>query len=424
MVSFSLRWSSHIIFEPKVRIRGKIMVPKRLGVVFAILFLLTIACNFSGTEQTTVPTLTRTEAPTSGPEPTPIVLPTEVDTPAFQLAYIGGDGNVWFRLGPDASPLQITTDGSPGTSGGNTGPSITYSHPAISDDSTWVAFQSYVRTPIESGMEFEYGLWIHNMTTGENRQILEEMPVGLVWKPGTHLLTYGLSVADAYFAGARGVPDASLAEGILTYDADSGEWGELVSPELGYSLVNPRWSLSGRFLGFDEVAFYEGRGTFAYYDFGQGMYIAWEEAIGNYAWSPDETKIYYDRLTYVASGTEEIFSRSFPEGSEEQITKYTSEFEYAILPTTSPDGNRIAYLASLDGPDDEIFQLMVQDIGTGKTHSLGTFANVYYLIWSPDGERLFFSAGPWDGQNLLVVNADDGAVWNSGPGTMPSVAGG
>lgn len=399
------------------------MPNKSLGLAVVTLLVLIIACNFSGTEQSEVPTLMPTEAPTSGAEPTTIVKPTDVVTPSFQLIFIGRDGNVWFRPDLDAPAQQITSDAAPFTPGGEPSTVITYLDPAISDDSQWVAYRRDGGTRIESGYEYTYGLWIYNLSTGATQEIFNGFPAGFDWKPGTHLLTYGIGVPEAYWFNPDRFPDPDSAFGMWAYDAVTGERSELVQPERGYALYNPQWSPDGRFLAFDEIAYMEGRGPFAYYDFETDTYVSWEDPIGNYDWDPNGSKIYYDNMVYVPSGTEDIFSRDFPDGSDARLTDYSSEEDYAFLPGLSPSGDRIAYLAYLGGPYSQTYQLMIQDLSAGEARSLGTFDNVYTLAWSPDGEWLLFSEGPWEGQHILAVNAEDGAVWDSGPGTMLSVAG-
>jgi Tol biopolymer transport system component len=350
----------------------------------------------------------------------PLATPASPSTGPFQLAYIGNDGNVWFHPGPGSEPRQLTTDAS--SSDGGAG--ITYYFPQISDDGQWVAYRRDVATTLESGLEYTFGLWIYNLTTGESQQILEEAPAGFAWKPGTHLLAYGLGVPEGYFSFGSDTPiDSSLARGVMAFNADTGETIELVRPERGYALYSLQWSPDGRFLSFDELVYIEGRGPFAYYDFEAGSYVAWEEPIGNYAWSPDSTRIFYDRMIYVANGTEEVFVRSMPEGDEERLTDYASETEYAFSPALSPGGDRIAHLASLSDNMNQTSTLFVQDLAGGEPISLGTFDMALNLAWSPDGEWLVFSAGPWEGQQLIAVHVSDGAVAELGPGTMPDVAG-
>jgi Tol biopolymer transport system component len=338
------------------------------------------------------------------------------------MAYIGLDGNIWFHPGPGSEPRQVTTDATNTPGVGGVG--VTYYFPQISDDGAWLASRRDEATAVESGLAYTFGLSVYNLTTGESRQILEESPAGFAWKPGTHLLAYGIGVPEGYFNFEKDPPiDSSLAGGVMAFDANTGETIKLVRPERGYALYSLQWSPDGRFLSFDELVYIEGRGPFAYYDFGAGSYVAWEEPIGNYTWSPDGTRIFYDRMVYVANGIEEIFVRPLQGGEEERVTDYPSETDYAYSPALSPSGDRIAYLAGSNGPPYQTSNLFVQDLAGGEPTALGTYDSVLNLAWSPDGEWLVFSTGPWEGQKLIAVHVSDGAVTELGPGTMPDVAG-
>ena len=344
--------------------------------------------------------------------------PVSPTTGLFQLAYIGQDGNIWFHPGPGFEPQQITTD----ATGGNAGTGTAYFSPQISSDGQWVAYRREVAMSSNSGLQYTFALWVHNLTTSTGHPILEENPAGFAWKPGSHLLAYGLAVPEGYFASGDNPIDSSLARGIMGYNADTGETIELVQPERGYALYSPQWSPDARFLSFEELAYMEGSGLFGYYDFEAGSYVAWEEAIGNYAWSPDGSQIIYDRLTYVATGTEEIFARLLQGWPEQRLTDYVSENEYAFSPALAPGNDRMAYLADFSGPSSQTYSLLLQDLTGGEPALLGTFNTVLNLTWSPNGEWLVFSTGPWESQKLIAVNALDGSTIELGPGTMPRVA--
>ena len=150
--------------------------------------------------------------------------------------------------------------------------------------------------------------------------------------------------------------------------------------------------------------------------------MAWEEAIGNYAWSPDSSQIIYDGLTYVATGTEAIFARSLAGGTEQRLTDYVSETEYAFSPALAPGNDRMAYLADFSGPEGQTYSLLLQDLTGGEPTLLGDFDTVLNLSWSPSGQWLIFNAGPWESQQLMAVNVSDGSTIKLGPGTMPEVA--
>jgi Tol biopolymer transport system component len=210
------------------------------------------------------------------------------------------------------------------------------------------------------------------------------------------------------------------------WDQDLGQSSELVAPERGYTLVLPQWSPDGQLLSFDEVYLMEGRGMFAYYDFEAGKYVAWDEPIGTYSWSPDGTQIAYDGKTYAPSGEERIFLNDRA-GSEERVISPALEAGYAFDPVFSPQGDRIAYLVAAGGPDDPDYAVYVQELasgvqGSGEPGSLGEYGGVQNLAWTPDGSRLVFSAGPYESQKVYELNPVDGAGTVLAQGGLPSVA--
>jgi Tol biopolymer transport system component len=324
---------------------------------------------------------------------------------------------VWVHAGVVGQAAQITTDatGSQGASTAET--SVNYYFPQISGDGEWIAYRRDTGIPGDASMESSSGLWVHNLKSGKSRQVLSELPGSFTWRPGTHQLTYAPAVPGSYFSGNP--PDASLARSVMSLDADTNETTELLQPERGYSLAAFQWSPDGRYLGFDELVYIEGRGSFGYYDFETGTYAAWEDRIGNYSWN--DSQIYYDRLTYVATGTEEIFFRGLAGGDEQQLTDYEAEYEYAFWPVVSPDGKRIAYLSGTIESDSQTYLLQVQDLAGGEPVPLGSFEAVLNLSWSADGSQLLFSAGPWENQKLMAVKVSDGSAQVLGQGTMIDV---
>lgn len=348
--------------------------------------------------------------------------PTDVSgAPAARIAYIAADGNVWVLNRASGEMRQITTDATPETPGGNQQDTrIDYLNPAISSDGLFVAYRRDVGTPVESGSQYQFSLQVYNFETDESRQITDQYPVGLAWKPGTHLLAYGLPVNDNYFNFRGEKPNADYATGIWVVDAEGGEPYEFVKPERGYTLLAPKWSPDGRFLSFDEVLYMEGRGPFAYYDTTNQEYIAWDEPIGNYSWSPDAFQIAYDRLTYVASGEERIFLKEIPNG-EERLFSGEIERDYAFQPVFSPQGDRIAYLSGTVNLEDNIYTLIVQDFAGGAPVVLGEYKSVMGLSWSPDGQHLVLSSGSYDAQQVYEVSASDGSSRVLAQGREPSV---
>jgi Tol biopolymer transport system component len=349
--------------------------------------------------------------------------PEVVDQPAVPatIAYIGSDGNLWV-IENGGEPRQVTQDGTPLVYSEMpvTG-IVSYNIPKVSTDGRFVAARRDSGTPVEWGMQYEIVLWVVDLSNGESRLVYEKTPAGFDWKPGTHLIAYGLGVEQEYFTTRGGQPDPDLATGIVGFDMDSGETSELVQPERGLALFTPTWSPDGRYLGFDELVYMEGRGPFAYYDFESGQYVPWEDPLGTYDFSPDGSQIAYDRMTYTASGEERIFTQPISGGEETQFSPEIAG-AYAYLPVYSPQGERIAYLAALGGPDDHNQHLYVQDLAGGEPIDLGLYESVWSLSWTPDGERLVFHAGPYGAQQVLMVSAADGTVTILADGNSPDVS--
>jgi Tol biopolymer transport system component len=347
--------------------------------------------------------------------------PQPVENLGLTLAYIGADGNLWLADSAGGPPRQITSDAASQGAGGNV---ITYSFPKISSDGRYIAARRDDGVPVPEGLKYQFSLWVYDTETGESRLVYENSvsaPAGIDWKPDTHLLAYGVGAAPNYFFIRGGKPDAALTTGIYGADMDSAVSNLLVTPQNGYSLIQPVWSPDGRFLSFDELVYMEGKGPFAYYDFENQQYIPWNEPLGNYDWSPDGSQLVYDRLSYTPSGTERIFTRPRQDGAEVQISPDVAQ-GYAFYPVYSPDGQKIAYLTNPGGPESFMNILVVQDLATGELRELGSYESVWYLEWSSDGKALVFSAGPYDSQIVYGYDLVNGVATELARGSQPTLA--
>lgn len=349
---------------------------------------------------------------TNTPEPTPAP-----EIGPLWIAYIGPDGNVWLVDPATGQQEQLTGDAASPVADSPVA-TIQYCCAQWTTDRGLLSYRRDVGTPVPDGLDYHTELWVFDLARQEHRPVLEDQAVaGFSWKPLTHLLVYGLQVDTGYFFGGEGV-SAELARGIWAVDVDQGEPFELVPPQGGYWLVNPEWSRDGRFLSFEEVLYFEGRGNFAYFDFEAQEYVSWERPIGNYDWSPDSRQIVYDDLTYIPTGTERIYL-SDRMGQGEQLISPPLDSGYAFNPLFSPAGDRLAYLAELGGPESWEYTLFVQPLAGGQPQSLGLFEQVIDLAWLPDGSGLIFVAGSWGNQQVLLVQLPGGEVTILAEGTQP-----
>lgn len=355
---------------------------------------------------------------TTAPEPTQTAIQPPQKQPLW-IVYTGRDGNLYLLDHTGGEQRQITRDAA-GYSGSNPSLTIQYLGAQLSGDGQFVAYRRDVGKPVASGLEFTFELWVYDTLAGQPRLLSENMPtVGLAWKPLTHLLAFGLQTEPDYFS-LRGQVDSSKAKGIWAFNVDTGENFELVAPQNGYSLVQPQWSRDGRFLAFDEVVNYEGRGNFTYYDFEAQQYVHIDKALGIYDWSPDSNTLAYDYLTYAPSGEERIHLRPRLEDKETPLSPdYPAG--YAFWPRFSPQGDQIAYLAEVNDGDAEQYSLFVVPVSGGEPRLLDVFQQAIYPSWLPDGSGLILAVGSFDARQVIEVLLD-GSTRVLADGDAPALA--
>jgi Tol biopolymer transport system component len=351
--------------------------------------------------------------PTAEPSATPTAEPKGLDD---WLAYVDADLNLWIMNPATGESLALTDDALPFQPNVDQ-ETVTYCCAQFSSDGSLLAYRREQGRQTEQAYEYTYSLWVYELDTGESRLVLDELALHYAWKPGEHLIAYGPEISFDYFIGDE--QRAQFANGIWALDVDSGETYELVAPERGFALAFPRWSPDGRFLSFDEIQYMEGRGLFAYYDLETQEYIAWDEVIGNYDWSPDGELIAYDTLAYISQGIERIWLRE----RTGQAREFSPLFDpgSASYPVFSPQGDRIAYLAAIGGPETTRYSLMLQDLDSDEPRDLGQFEGVYELAWTSDGTSLVFAAGPYEAREIVQVLVEDGSAASLAVGAQPAL---
>jgi Tol biopolymer transport system component len=367
----------------------------------------------SAQETTSVGSSTISPIPSSTPEPTNTKEPTpatvvpsetptaEPETTPFWVVYTGNDENIWLVDPTTGENRQITKDAVSLQSSMQSGElAVRYCCVSWSPDGQQLIFQRETSKPIQSGFETSFDLLLYEISSGKITILIENEQIsGYAWRPGGITIAYGRSIPIEYFINRS--PDT--AQGIWAVNAETGETLELVKPERGFSLSNPQWSPDGRFLSFEEVQGMEGRGLFAYYDFKNQEYIAWDDIIGSYDWSPAGEQIAYDRLAYVPQGGERIWLRDRQEEEERAVSQQLDP-GYAFSPKLSPDGDQLAYMAELKGPESQEVTIFVQKIPDGEPKNLGTFKQAGYLSWASDGTALLLTAGDYDKRQILMLN--------------------
>jgi hypothetical protein len=346
--------------------------------------------------------------------------PIPLENLGLTIGYVGSDGNLWVADAAGGPPRQITSDAAAPGSGGYV---VSYYSPKISSDGRFIAVRRDAGETVPEGIKYQFNLSVYDISSGDSRSVFDDPnkpPAGFAWKPGTHLLAYGLGTDPNYFV-TRGEPNPDLATGIYVADMDTGSSELLVAPSNGLTLIQPVWSPDGRYLSFDEVIYMEGKGPFAYFYFETQQYSTLSEALGNYSWSPDGTMLAYDRMTYTATGSERIFTRLLNGSIETQVSPEDAQ-SYAFLPVYSPDGSQLAYLVTTGGPDSQVNTLVVQDLTSGEVRELGIYESVWNLDWSSDGRALVFAAGPHGSERVYTYDLVNSLAIELAPGTMPTLA--
>ena len=363
-----------------------------------------------------IPTDTSAPLATEAPTVEPTMTSTQVPLQQW-VAFIGNDGNLRLvdRLSGETRVVTSDANAPSGDPGGQI--AIQYWDLKASSDGQMLAYRRDVGTPVQDGYTYVFEIWVYMSATAESKLLLaNQLTAGMDWKPGTHLLAFAVPPEEGYFTTAE--LDDSKARGIWAVDADSGENMELVAPQNGYSLSNPSWSPDGRYLAFEEIWGWEGSGYFAFYDFETQKYQSLGKAIGQTDWSPDSQTVAFDMMTYIATGSEQIFLHPLMGGEDQQVAPdYAQGYTYA--PHFSPSGAQIAYFFHTGSVDDLTSTVQVQQFEGGEVKDFGEYENPLTLSWLPDESGLLLSVGPYGTRQVLEISLADGSVRVLADGDAP-----
>ena len=159
-----------------------------------------------------------------------------------------------------------------------------------------------------------------------------------------------------------------------------------------------------------------GRAVLALVDVADGDVVREIEIPGvgeilNPTWSPDGQSIAFSATV---GGDSDLFIYDLAAGTSKRVT---NDLYADLQPVWSPDGDRIAFVtdrfttnAKLLNPGD--YQLAVLDVATGGISPVSTFAQGKNINpqWTPDSRSLFFVSNQNGISNIYRVNLQSGAL--------------
>jgi Tol biopolymer transport system component len=123
----------------------------------------------------------------------------------------------------------------------------------------------------------------------------------------------------------------------------------------------------------------------------------------SYSWAPDGKKIYFSRIdSHSIYGNQylDVFEYDFAKKEEEKLTKGLR----AGNPAVSPEGTKIAYVATWDGTRN----LYIYDIASETAKKITAYddgTQFYLPRWNSDGSKILIDkSGPAYGRNIVLVD--------------------
>ncbi len=311
-----------------------------------------------------------------------------------QIAYIGVDGNLWVLRGDSDVPLPVTYDAGGGRR---------YHSPKWSADGSRLA---YCGTDKEgSGKGQLYMVW-----AGEWLPYLVSQDV-FCKDSSIPLFDWSLDGSSLYYARAFAMATGGNAVwdpyyGIWQVNILSGAQTELIPPPGDNPLIYPNLSPDGRWLRFYELIYIEGLGVLRTWQAETGTLANWL-GLGNNLfpglsdWSPDGSRLVFDQVTYTGFPGAALFV-SAPDGNGLRQIFANSEAA-AVHPLWSPDGQNIAFSASMFGePGTRL--VLIDPEGENLRRIYHGSDSLVPLAWSPSGAQLLFGYGEGEQVNLMLYD--------------------
>lgn len=322
---------------------------------------------------------------------------------AGRLAYLGLDGNVTLTL-PGGQPERVTSDA--GGSASEPGGSVTYGRVLWSPDGRRLAWTRTVNRQEPGRMAAENTLQVYDLAARTVTDLGKE--IGLyTWKPD--------STALVFTPGAQWGQDGWVqpVQGLQQVDLN-GQISELLPAGGKNPPTDPHYSPDGRYLAYHLPVYMEGRGGFAIYDTTSGELTSWDQPgdqpVGDFSFAPDSTFLIFDEIDYVPQPGSRLWRAEAP---FQQVRPLLADWPGYIFfgPRISPDGRFVAFAGQKDGG---AAVLWVANSDGSEARELlvveDTGRQIFDYTWSPDSTSLAVAAGPWDAQQIDLIDAGNGQV--------------
>ena len=283
-----------------------------------------------------------------------------------------------------------------------------------------VDVDAHAQIAFSSNRDGNYEIYVMN-AEGKNLQNLTNNPAAdhsPSWSPDGKRIVF-MSARDGHVDANHGSP---IFE-IYVMDADGGNPQNLTNNP--HYDMSPSWSPDGKQIAFTSDR--DGRFNWEIYvmdaDGGNEQRLTNNPDDDGHpanrypSWSPDGNRIVFSarregHAVHNLDATYEIYVMDADGGNQQRLTNNRKS---ELYPSWSPDGNRIAFSADRKG-DRVNFEIYVMDADGGNQQRL-TNNRIHdrYPSWSPDGKRIAFSSekdGNWESLEIYVMDADGGNPQN------------
>jgi dipeptidyl aminopeptidase/acylaminoacyl peptidase len=315
------------------------------------------------------PTVTATTViPTLTPLPLPstwiaFLAPDEFGNP-FYLKLIKPDGTGLQAVALDnANPEQYT--------------SSCWPQPEFSPDGRYLAVSrsSGVTSPLE--------LIVIDTTSRKVIALVKDFGYSFSWSPDSKQLLHTRPLVqnpiDLSFE-----PD----QGLWVLDIPSGQDHQLIPTIPDYVVYEVNWAPDGQRIAMHQ-AFYEGYGRFGIINADGSGFKKWDAAqIGSFDWSPDGKKIVYDEVTYSPNPPSKLWIMN-ADGTQPTIL-FSQDKMAASNPVWSPDGKWITFRDAADPSGQGFSNLWLVGADGQNAHPLTLFEmnKVAWGSWAVDSAHM------------------------------------